>query len=57
MRRDDSKPKEEARERAKPSAIKVSNNTPSRTLANIQASSEHRQSLATNATPSGSTLG
>jgi hypothetical protein len=54
---DDGKPKEEAQERVKPSAIKVSNNTPGGTPANKQASSEHHRSSATNATPSGSTPG
>jgi hypothetical protein len=54
---DDGKPKEEAQERAKSSAIKGSNNTSSRTPANMQASSEHRRSSATNATPPGSTSG
>jgi hypothetical protein len=50
---DDGKQKEEAQERAKSSAIKESSRTP----ANMQASSEHRQSSATNATPPGSTSG
>jgi hypothetical protein len=56
-REDNGKPNEEAQERVKPSAIKVSNNTPSGTPANMQASSEHPQSSDTNATPPGSTPG
>jgi hypothetical protein len=54
---DDGKPKEEAQERAKPSAIKIFNNTSSGTPANVQASSEHRRSSTTNTTPLGSTSG